>query len=924
MKKRLLFLAATALSINAFAQTDVTSTYLKNAGFDSGSCWQTSNVATASSANSLAVDEWTSNGGAAWCSSASFAIGSDGQINGAAIPTANADGGTDGGVVAFSVGWGSEASYTQTVKLPAGTYNITYAAYNSFTATAAKCLIGFYPTSGTNQVSTKTSFATNKWETETISFELAEETEGTIKVGFKAIDGGSSNHAKVSIDYIKITSGIDLTNWTNAKAEAQALLDANKDVTGDARTALENAVNVADPTTVSGMEAAIAAINSAKTTFEAAVTQYNLEQTLAAYKTAKETYTVDVTSLINSDITTWTNTNITTNKGQHWDGTTTSIYYEQKSGWSLSSWTAQAKKEVTLPAGKYALIASGRGSSGAALTMSVGEISSSFAMRGDNGKGIATDGTATYADDATYANNNAGRGWEWRALEFESDGTTATTITFDASASALNKWVSFTSVQLFTTSDNALVKRQAAVAELNTWLSVVKRYEGYDKENYPKVTDFLAKITECKAAIEDDSKTADDITTLTNELKAAAAAVPASFTVEGVDVSSVILNNSFTSTDNWTVSVGKLATGNEVGEVYNQLYDVNQTVSVPNGTYYVSANAFQRSGLGGTDNAAYNNYAAGTETITGYLYANDESTLLKSLYSEYAYSKISNEQACEGVYFANDLKAADNHFNTLKLYNNLVKVTVTDGTLKLGVKCETAGANGYWTAFDNFQLHALSYTFDEAQTNNVVATEGIDVTANRKLVGGVWNTLCLPFSIGATQLADVFGAGVVVKQFDKLADNVIYFKGATSIEAGQAYIIKPADDVEKIEVKGATVTGNAPTAVAEGESGMQGTYSPTTISESNLFLGANNKLYYPQDATAQMKGMRAYFVIASGTSAKNITLNLDGDVTGIESVNGASIMEQGKVYNLNGQLVGKSLKDVKKGVYIVNGKKVQK
>ena len=44
--------------------------------------------------------------------------------------------------------------------------------------------------------------------------------------------------------------------------------------------------------------------------------------------------------------------------------------------------------------------------------------------------------------------------------------------------------------------------------------------------------------------------------------------------------------------------------------------------------------------------------------------------------------------------------------------------------------------------------------------------------------------------------------------------------------------------------------------------------------------------------------------------------------TGINQVETAQKALQGKVYNLNGQLVGTSTEGLAKGVYIVNGKKV--
>lgn len=53
-----------------------------------------------------------------------------------------------------------------------------------------------------------------------------------------------------------------------------------------------------------------------------------------------------------------------------------------------------------------------------------------------------------------------------------------------------------------------------------------------------------------------------------------------------------------------------------------------------------------------------------------------------------------------------------------------------------------------------------------------------------------------------------------------------------------------------------------------------------------------------------------------------VTLSFTYQTTGISQVEGIKQALQGKVYNLQGQYVGKSPKGLSKGVYIINGKKV--
>ena len=57
-------------------------------------------------------------------------------------------------------------------------------------------------------------------------------------------------------------------------------------------------------------------------------------------------------------------------------------------------------------------------------------------------------------------------------------------------------------------------------------------------------------------------------------------------------------------------------------------------------------------------------------------------------------------------------------------------------------------------------------------------------------------------------------------------------------------------------------------------------------------------------------------------SLVKLAFTYEGSTTGINQVETVKKALQGKVYNLNGQLVGTSTDGLAKGVYIVNGKKV--
>lgn len=146
----------------------------------------------------------------------------------------------------------------------------------------------------------------------------------------------------------------------------------------------------------------------------------------------------------------WTTVNHNTNKGQHWDGTGSSTYHEQKDGWSTNAWSMSMTQDITLPAGRYVLKVAGRAASAKVdARIAVDDKRVLAPTNDDYGLGIDTSGNTNWNASATYANNNVGRGWEWRYLPFTLTTQGTHTITLSAKVKdGLHHWVSFADVQL--------------------------------------------------------------------------------------------------------------------------------------------------------------------------------------------------------------------------------------------------------------------------------------------------------------------------------------------------------------------------------------------------------------------------------------------------------------------------------------------
>lgn len=230
---------------------------------------------------------------------------------------------------------------------------------------------------------------------------------------------------------------------------------------------------------------------------------------------------------------------------------------------------------------------------------------------------------------------------------------------------------------------------------------------------------------------------------------------------------------------------------------------------------------------------------------------------------------------------------------------------------------------------------AKNYTLDETKTDNVIETyENANVTLQRTLSKDYWNTFCVPFALDAKQVTQYFGEGTQLRTYEgNCNNNIVYFTTVDNIEAGKPYIMKPGNDVVKnptFEGVSMVATGldknNNPQAVGgAGKVQMKGIYNQILLKtdKTELFLGDNDLFYYPTDdvAARTIGGLRAYFIVPQGTDIKKLRANLDGTPTSLGTIFDTE-ESNAPVYNLQGQCVGNSLRALKSGIYIQNGKKV--
>ena len=188
-----------------------------------------------------------------------------------------------------------------------------------------------------------------------------------------------------------------------------------------------------------------------------------------------------------------------------------------------------------------------------------------------------------------------------------------------------------------------------------------------------------------------------------------------------------------------------------------------------------------------------------------------------------------------------------------------------------------------------------------------------NATLTRTFSASYWNTFSVPFDM---EIPD----GWTVKEFDSAVDNVINFKTATTIEAGKPYLVKPAENVVNPTFNGVVVENIEGETVGEGAYKFAAQiYNKSLPTDGTIaYLSTDGKV--KKLTSGGIKGLRAYFIIpASGASARIAFLDDDEQTTGINEMKSQPV-EDGNIYDLNGRRV----QTMKKGIYVVNGKKIVK
>lgn len=225
----------------------------------------------------------------------------------------------------------------------------------------------------------------------------------------------------------------------------------------------------------------------------------------------------------------------------------------------------------------------------------------------------------------------------------------------------------------------------------------------------------------------------------------------------------------------------------------------------------------------------------------------------------------------------------------------------------------------------NTALEVNSFLSD----HNGETVPSLEIT--RPVLNNMYNTLCLPFSMDAEQIAGSSLNGVQIYEFTNaiVADDELYLyvsEPVNTIEAGKPYFVQYTASSQLDELSFADVTiSNADLdaqAVTFNGVTFKGTFAPfempaqgsLNMNGGYLFLGANNQLYWPS-TTGEIKPFRAYFYVDASSAPAGMPLRhgMPAHIgqpaqtpSGIGSIQGgdvqaAKIIERGAVHIIKGE-----------------------
>lgn len=199
----------------------------------------------------------------------------------------------------------------------------------------------------------------------------------------------------------------------------------------------------------------------------------------------------------------------------------------------------------------------------------------------------------------------------------------------------------------------------------------------------------------------------------------------------------------------------------------------------------------------------------------------------------------------------------------------------------------------------------------------------------RTFNANTWYTFCSPVDLGHDQFVSLMG-NAKVRHLTGIENNTLIFsETADHYFYGEPILVCPQTTVETPTLTQRINNLNPMTVTktsTDGDIQFVGTWSQATLETGGkeLFLGEGGKFYEPTATDNIMPGLRAYLKLPETMDAQMLKVSIDGVETSIGEIENGELLKScdTRVFNLQGQLVGNTLKGLQPGIYVQGGKKV--
>lgn len=279
------------------------------------------------------------------------------------------------------------------------------------------------------------------------------------------------------------------------------------------------------------------------------------------------------------------------------------------------------------------------------------------------------------------------------------------------------------------------------------------------------------------------------------------------------------------------------------GEIYNEAVSLSQQLkgsTIPNlvdGLYKITAQALYYDGVDGTTNNGVSYFVIKRDELNG------DGSIKNTSFEKLPIAPLNSEGNGYGITPESGVSAGyifDTRDNAYTI-NYFVEIS---GHTNLTIGIEQTEAEG-WTVIGNIHLYAhgkqalfMDEDWDESErltfknNDDNVVYEGdpyhqvqfydnyeypATVYYQRTLTPNKWTTICLPFDLKGSQVAQAFGDGTKVSTLNKLDGVCLRFTATPDIasnlntvimEAGKPYIIKPTKEKPDYEQGATLLVGN--------------------------------------------------------------------------------------------------------------------